>query len=288
MEDSKFNVDSSDDIHQKEMQMIDLSGVTAKDEFDKEVALTEIQDLNGAEGNHKQDFPELQVLTIRINELAADMIKREISLKADELATKKEEIASITASFEKEIAELHKQIDEMKATNIKNQSLIGALSSLVAEQEMQLKDLKEVIGSKEHIITSFAVSLENSKKEIAELYKQVDEMKATDENKETLVGENNEKLDSLSGLLTNQQSETQAEENSMLETESNAKEESSALKTESDAKKGNPELKEDRKAQMKKLKKLLKMNPNTNEKVISELLGVDSSYIIGLRKDFDI
>ena len=81
MADSKLNVDSGDDFHQKEMQMTDLSGGTAKEEFDKEVALTEINDLNEAEGNHTQDFSELQVLTIRINELAADMIKREISFK---------------------------------------------------------------------------------------------------------------------------------------------------------------------------------------------------------------
>ena len=57
----------------------------------------------------------------------------------------------------------------MRATNEKNQSLIGELSSLVAEQEVQLQNLKEVIGTKEQIITSFAVSLENSKREIAEL-----------------------------------------------------------------------------------------------------------------------
>jgi hypothetical protein len=33
---------------------------------------------------------------------------------------------------------------------------------------------------------------------------------------------------------------------------------------------------------------LLKQNPNANEKILAELLGVDSSYIIGLQKEFDI
>jgi predicted nucleic acid-binding Zn-ribbon protein len=267
---------------------------------------TEIHDLYGAEGDHQQDFSEIRALTTRINELAANMIKREISLK-DELEAKKGDIASITASFENsknDIAELHKQIAEMRATNEKNQTLIGGLSGLVAEQEMQLQGLKEVIGSKEQIIRSFAVSLENSKKEITELHKQVEEMKATNENQETLLGEYKEKLDSLIGelsLLTNQKSKSPAEESSALKAESNTQEENSVLTAETETKEENlvlkaepivkeenSVLKNDRKAQKKKLKKLLKQNPNANEMILAELLGVDSSYIIGLRKEFDI
>jgi chromosome segregation ATPase len=254
---------------------------------------TEIHDLNGDDGDHKQDLSELEALTTRIKELAANMLKREISLK-DELATKKGDIASITASFEnsnKEIAELHKQIGEMRATNEKNQSLIVGLSSLVAEQEMQLQGLKEVIGTKEKIIMSFTVSLENSKKEIAELHKQVEEMKATNQNQETLLGEYKEKLDLLIeevSLLTNQISESQAEGSSVLKAEPNTQEENSELKAESEAKEENSVLNADRKAQKKKLKKLLKQDPNANEMILAELLGVDSSYIIGLRKEFDI
>jgi len=250
-----------------------------------------VDDLKGAEGDHKQDFSELKALTTRINELAANMIKREICLK-DELEAKKGDIASITASFENnqnEIAELHKQIAEMRATNEK--SLIGELRGLVAEQEMQLQGLKEVIGTKEQIITSFAVSLENSKKEIAELHKQVEEMKATNESQETLLGEYKVKLDSLIGevsLLTNQKSESQAEESSALKAETNTQEENSVLTAESKVKKENSVLEADRKAQKKKLKKLLKQNPNANEVILAELLGVDSSYIIELRKEFDI
>jgi chromosome segregation ATPase len=267
---------------------------------------TEIHDLNGAEGDHKQDLSELEALTTRINELAANMMKREICLK-DDLETKKGDIASITASFENsknEIAELHKQIDEMRATNEKNQSLIGGLSGLVADQEMQLQGLKEVIGTKEQIITSFAVSLENSKKEITELRKQVEEMKATNENQETLLGEYKEKLDSLIGevsLLTNPKSKSQAEESSALKEEPNTQEENSVLTAESETKEEilvlkiepkvkeeNSVLKNERKAQKKRLKKLLKQHPNANEMILAELLGVDSSYIIGLRKELDI
>ncbi|MDR7080627.1 chromosome segregation ATPase [Neobacillus niacini] len=346
---SRFKVDISDDFHQKVMQMIDSSGVTPKEWFEKVVGLGEIHDLNEAGGDHKDDYSELEALTARINELAANMTKREIRLK-DELATKIENIASITASLENS----NKEIAQMRASNEEIQSLIGALRSLVAEQEMQLKDLKEVIGTKEQVITSFVISLEKSKKEIAELHKKVDEMKANNESKETLIGEYKEKLDSLSGavslltnqqsepkskensvqevepkfkessaleagLLTNQQSEPKSKENSVQEVEPKFKEssaleaglltnqqsepkskensvqevepkfkESSALEAVQNAKDKNLVLKAVRKAQIKTLKKLLKKNPNAEEKVLAEQLGVDSSFITELRKELDI
>ena len=127
----------------------------------------EIYELNEAGGDNNQDFSELEALTTRINELVANMLKQETYLKG-ELATKKEYLASFTVSLEnsdKEMPEFQRQIAEMRETNEKYQSLIGALSSLAAGQEMQLKDLKEVIVTKEKVITSFAISLENSKTE---------------------------------------------------------------------------------------------------------------------------
>ena len=42
---------------------------------------TEIHDINGAEGDHKQDFSELVALTTRINELLANVLKRETMFK---------------------------------------------------------------------------------------------------------------------------------------------------------------------------------------------------------------
>src|SRR3954447_521052 len=290
-------------------------------------------------GNHDQDSSELKVHMTRINELVANMIKQEIYLK-EELATKKEDLASFTASLEnsnKEIAELQtqiaklqKQIPQMREANEINQSLIGELRSLVTEQEVQLKNLKEGIGSKEQVITSFAVSLENSKKEIAELHKQVEELKATNENKESLIGEYKEKVDALSRsipVLTNRQSEPQAKEEntSFAVSLENSKKEITELhkpveelkatnedkeslirvykkkidslsesvsvltnrQSEPKAKEDNKVQKAERKSQKKLLKRLLKEYPKANEKELTELLGVDSSYIIELRKELD-
>ncbi|MFU2018437.1 hypothetical protein ACM6Q7_25920, partial [Peribacillus butanolivorans] len=203
MADKTFDVKISDDLHNKVMRMINSSGVTSKEWFEKAVVLTEIHGLNIAVGDHNEYFSELEVHTTRIHELVANMIKREVYLK-EELATKNEDIASIATSLENnnnEIAELHKQIDEMRTTNVNNYSLNGVLSRLVAEQEIQLKDLKEVISTKEKVIVSFAESLENSKIENAELHKQVDAMKVTNENNQSLIGEYKEKINSLSGLV---------------------------------------------------------------------------------------
>ncbi|MFB6800486.1 hypothetical protein ACFCVU_04600, partial [Peribacillus butanolivorans] len=202
MADKTFDVKISDDLHNKVMRMINSSGVTSKEWFEKAVVLTEIHGLNIAVGDHNEYFSELEVHTTRIHELVANMIKREVYLK-EELATKNEDIASIATSLENnnnEIAELQKQIDEMRTTNVNNYSLNGVLSRLVAEQEIQLKDLKEVISTKEKVIVSFAESLENSTKENAELHKQVDAMKVTNKNNQSLIGEYKDKINSLSGL----------------------------------------------------------------------------------------
>ncbi len=280
MEDKTFDVKISEDFHNKVMEMIDSSGITSKEWFEKAVVLTEIHDLNFAAGDHNQDFSELEVHTTRIHELVANMMKREINLKNDAVKRIGENLAErevqlkdlnevFAASLEnsnKEMVELNKQIAEMSATNVKTQSLIGALSTLVAEQEMQLKDLKEVFGTREREIASFAARVDNSKKENVALHKQVDEMKATNENNQSLIGKYKEKIDSISGLvskLSNHQSEPRAKDKISLE-------------------------KADRNSQKKSLKKLLKKHPNAKENELAELLGVDSSYIVELRKEFGI
>jgi chromosome segregation ATPase len=154
----------ADEIHD-----LNVAGGDNNQDFSELEALMadEVHDLNVAGCDYNQDFSEFEALTTRINELVANMLKQETYLK-DELATKKEYLASFTVSLEnsnKEIPELQRQMAEMREANEKYQSLIGALSSLAAEQEMQLKDIKEVIGTKEKVITSFALSLENSKPE---------------------------------------------------------------------------------------------------------------------------
>ncbi|PEJ24652.1 hypothetical protein CN689_26955, partial [Peribacillus butanolivorans] len=148
----------------------------------------------------------------------------------------------------------------MKVTNENNQSLIGeykekidSLSGQIVEREVQLKDLNEVLVAR----------LENSTKENAELHKQVDAMKVTNENNQTLT-EYKEKVDSwLVSQSTNHQSEPQAKEEKSLQ-----------------------KAKAERKSKKKKLKQLLKEHPKATENELAELLGVDSSYIIELRKEF--
>lgn len=347
MADKTFDVKISDDFYNKVMQMIVSSGVTAKEWFEKAVVLTEIHGLNVAAGDHNEDFSELDVHMTRIHELVANMIKREVYLKdnavklieenlaerevqlknlKEELGTKKEDIASIATSLEKsnkEIVELHRQINEMRANNENNQSLIGALSRLVAEQEMQLEDLKEVFGTKEKEIVSFAVSLENSKMENAELHNHLDAMKATNENNQSLVREYKEKIDSLSWLVAEREVqlkdlnelfaasiENSTKENTELHKQISAmkannesnqsligeyKEKINSLselvsrltnhQSKPQAKEENSLQKEERNSQKKKLKRLLKKHPKAKEQELAELLGVDSSYIIELRKE---
>jgi chromosome segregation ATPase len=127
----------------------------------------EMNEINEAGGDNNQGISELEALTARMNEVVADLLQQESYLKG-ELVTKKEYLASFTLSLEnsdKEMPEFQRQIAEMREVSEKYQSLIMALSSLAAGQEMQLKDLKKVIVNKEKVITSFAINLDNNKTE---------------------------------------------------------------------------------------------------------------------------
>ncbi|MFU2018436.1 hypothetical protein ACM6Q7_25915, partial [Peribacillus butanolivorans] len=279
----------------------------------------------------------------KINSLSGLAFEREVQLK-----DLKEVLAARLENSTKENAELHKQVDAMKVTNKNNQSLIGeykdkinSLSGLVVEREVQLKDLKEALAAR----------LENSTKENAELHKQLDAMKVTNENNQSLIGEYKEKIDSLSGQVdamkvTNENSQSLIGEykekidslsGQIVEREVQLKDlkEVLAARLENSTKKNaelhkqkgkmkatnknnqtlteykekidswlaspltnhqsEPQAKEENslqkaewKSQKKKLKQLLKEHPKATENELAELLGVDSSYVIELRKEFGI
>jgi len=87
-------------------------------------------------GNHDQDSSELKVHMTRINELVANMIKQEIYLK-EELATKKEDLASFTASLENS----NKEIAEKLYISVKT---VEAHKSKIMEK-LQLKGRPELV-----------------------------------------------------------------------------------------------------------------------------------------------
>ncbi|MFY2157972.1 hypothetical protein ACOSZF_20395 [Cytobacillus firmus] len=178
MSDKTFGVKVSEELHDRVKQMIEASGASAKDWFEKAVALSEIQDLKEGAKDFQSDLSELEVHTTRIYQLVANMVQRAnylkddavknlteklesrdetISALQDDLKRFKEEVTVLAeekAAGQTEKEGLTKQLEELRVTNENTQSLIleykdkiDTLSSLVnqykgyAEENERLKDL---------------------------------------------------------------------------------------------------------------------------------------------------
>src|SRR6184192_346640 len=162
MSDKTFGVKVSEEVYEKVKNMIDISGISSKEWFEKVVAVSEVQSLKDGSGDYKQDLTELEKHTTRIYELVTNMIQRANYLKDDAmkgLETKLE-------SRELTISELQGNVKTLKD---------------------ELKRLEE--DSKQS---------ENDKQALTE---QVEGLRSTNDNNQALIQEYKEKIDTLSSLV---------------------------------------------------------------------------------------
>lgn len=177
MADKTFGVKVSEELNDRVKDLIEASGITAKEWFEKAVSMTELHAIKRGATDYNQDLSELEVHTTRIYELVSSMIQRSIYIKdhaikeyADRLdqkeaiiseyqtkATTSQEDAKVAmqmaSALETEKADLLKQLEELRSVNLNNQRLIDeykekndTLSGLVskyqsfAEENEKLKD----------------------------------------------------------------------------------------------------------------------------------------------------
>jgi chromosome segregation ATPase len=179
--DKTFGFKVSDELYEKVKMMIENSGSSSKEWFERAVALAEVQDLKEGSPDYKQDLSELEVHTTRIYELVANMIQRAHYIKEDairELAEKLNSRELMISSLQADVKalqdrlyqldaeakqaisekdELNKQLEEQRGVNANNQALIqeykdkiDTLSSLVNQYKdyaTENTDLKEEIAN---------------------------------------------------------------------------------------------------------------------------------------------
>jgi hypothetical protein len=212
MADKTFGVKVSDELNEKVKQMIDASGITAKEWFEKAVSLTEMNAIKQGATDYSQDLSELEVHTTRIYELVSSMIQRSIYIKdhaVKEYANKlgqKEAIISeyqtkaVAASKEaatalqmvdtlrQEKEDLSKQIEELRSVNLNNQRLIDeykdkndTLSGLVSKYQSfseENEKLKEGFSKERELLKSqvneISTQNANQQNEIRELKQQIE------------------------------------------------------------------------------------------------------------------
>src|SRR5690606_17002671 len=81
MADKTFGVKVSEDLYEKVKTMIENSGDSAKEWFEKAVAISELQSIKQGATDYNQDLNELEVHTSRIYELVSNMVQRSIYIK---------------------------------------------------------------------------------------------------------------------------------------------------------------------------------------------------------------
>src|SRR3982751_6439159 len=167
MADKTFGVKVSEEVHDKVKEMIENSGDSAKEWFEKAVAMAQLQSIKQGAGDYRQDLNELDVHTTRIYELISNMIQRSIYIKdhaVKEVSDKLEQKESIIGEYQEKAS---RAVEELKVAN---------------------------------------ESLKVLEKEKNELLKQLEDQKSTHENNQLLIHEYKEKNDTLSGLVTKYQS----------------------------------------------------------------------------------
>ncbi|RHW36007.1 hypothetical protein D1B31_18130 [Neobacillus notoginsengisoli] len=225
MSNKTFGVKVTEDLYNKVQAKIDNSGVTAKEWFEKAVALMEVQELKEGSPDYKQDLSELEIHTTRIYELVANMIQRANYLKDDavralteklesqestilnlqtiekEVRQKLSDFESVSEQKEKEKNELIEQMQGLRSINSNNQDLIGEYKEKIDTLSTLVNQYKGYATENAEIKERFAAEKESMSVEFQQkerrLVSSVDELKATVRDQQEQIEkleQNNESL----------------------------------------------------------------------------------------------
>lgn len=162
MADKTFGVKVNEELHDKVKLMIENSGDSAKEWFEKAVSLAEMNSIKQGATDYSQDLSELEVHTARIYELVSNMVQRSIYIK------------------DHAVKEISDQLQQKEA-------IIGEYQGKTKAAIEELKQARESVKA-----------LEQEKEELS---KQLEQTLSTNENNQLLINQYKEKTDTLSGLV---------------------------------------------------------------------------------------
>ncbi|MGG2114145.1 hypothetical protein ABFY60_27630 [Lysinibacillus pakistanensis] len=166
MADKTFGVKVSEEMYEKAKMVIESSGVSTKEWFEKAVALYEINAIKQGASDYTQDLTELEHHTTRIYELIANMIQRSVYLK------------------DHAVKDISDKLDLKEA--------------MISDFQLQFLQFKEEITAKDKAL----LALQEQEHELKEKLKANE---TTLENNQALIAEYKEKNDTLSGLVAKYQ-----------------------------------------------------------------------------------
>ncbi|MEG0451023.1 MAG: hypothetical protein RR595_14290 [Lysinibacillus sp.] len=166
MADKTFGVKVSEEMYEKVREVIESSGTSSKEWFERAIALYEMNAIKQGSSDYTQDLTELEHHTTRMYELIVNMIQRSVYLK--EHAVK--DVANKLESKEAIITDLQQQNQQIKQE-------VAMKTEGISAFEEQVKELEEKLIANQTML----------------------------ENNQALISEYKDKNDTLSGLVTKYQ-----------------------------------------------------------------------------------
>ncbi|RJF32055.1 hypothetical protein D4741_19995 [Pseudoalteromonas gelatinilytica] len=140
MADKTFGFKVSEDLYEKVKTVIETSGITSKDWFERAVVLYEMNAIKQGSSDYTQDLTELEHHTTRMYELIANMIERSIHLKdqaVKEVADKLESKESIITDLQQHVKQLKIELSlSRQEVEVSVQKAIDSEEKLKASQGM--------------------------------------------------------------------------------------------------------------------------------------------------------
>jgi len=149
MADKTFGVKVSEETYEQVQNLISASGLTAKEWFDKAVALVEMQSLKEGASEYSQDLNELEIHTKRIYELVANMIRRAVYVKdhaVKEVTEKLESKELVISDLQKQVHQFQEALKENNNANEKLQEELKKAEETLAANQKTLENQQELIN----------------------------------------------------------------------------------------------------------------------------------------------
>lgn len=149
--DKTFGVKVSEEMYEKARLVIDASGVSSKDWFEKAVALYEMNSIKQGSSDYTQDLSELETHTTRMYELIVNMIQRSVYLKDNAV----KEIANKLESKEAIINDLQQKTVELKTDLTMKNEETEILNKQVQQLEESFETNQKMLDNNQALITEY-------------------------------------------------------------------------------------------------------------------------------------
>ena len=149
--DKTFGFKVSDELYEKVKMVIETSGITSKDWFERAVALYEMNAIKQGSSDYTQDLTELEHHTTRMYELIANMVERSVHLKDQAV----KEVADKLESKESIITDLQEHVKQLKMELSLSQEEVEASVQQAVESEEKLKASQRMLETNQALVSEY-------------------------------------------------------------------------------------------------------------------------------------